>query len=57
MPFVGEVLTNNFVRGAISGLGFVNVLAALAELTDTFSGRNAARHSPEEPGTDSVPHH
>ena len=28
------LLTNNFVRGAVSGLGLVNVLAAVAELAD-----------------------
>ncbi|MEZ5420685.1 MAG: hypothetical protein R2708_25540 [Vicinamibacterales bacterium] len=31
-PAVRSVVTNNFVRGAVTGLGAVNVLAALAEL-------------------------
>lgn len=57
VPVLGAILTNNFVRGAVSGLGIVNVLAALAELADTFSGRGSRRHLPEEAGTDSVPHH
>jgi hypothetical protein len=33
------VLLNNFVRGAVSGLGFVNVVAALAELAEAFRRR------------------
>jgi hypothetical protein len=31
-PLVEAVVTNNYVRGAITGLGAVNVLAALADL-------------------------
>jgi len=31
-PVVRLVLTNNFARGAVSGLGVVNVLVAVAEL-------------------------
>ena len=30
------LLTSNYTRGAISGLGLVNVWAALAELGDMF---------------------
>jgi hypothetical protein len=31
-PAVQAIVTNNYVRGAITGLGAVNVLAALADL-------------------------
>ena len=31
-PVVRLLLTNNFARGAVSGLGVVNVLVAIAEL-------------------------
>ena len=34
------LLTSNYTRGAISGLGLVNVWAALAELADMFGGRS-----------------
>jgi hypothetical protein len=37
---VGTVLKNNFARGAISGLGLVNVWSALAELADMLGGRH-----------------
>lgn len=31
-PVVEAIVTNNYVRGAVTGLGAVNVLAALADL-------------------------
>jgi len=40
-PPISMLLTNNYVRGAISGLGLVNVWAALAELGDLF-GKGAS---------------
>lgn len=40
-PAISLLLTNNYVRGAISGLGLVNVWAALAELGDLF-GKSAS---------------
>jgi hypothetical protein len=41
----------------VSGLGVVNLLAALGELADLFSGRAASPPPlPEEPA-DSLPHH
>lgn len=57
LPRIGDVLTNNYVRGAVSGLGVVNLLAALAELADTVGRRGARARHPEDPGTDSVPDH
>jgi len=32
-------LTSNYFRGAVTGLGLVNVWAALAELGDLFGSR------------------
>lgn len=55
LPVLGTLLTNNFVRGAVSGLGVVNLLAALGELADMFSGR-APSGLPEK-SADSLPHH
>ena len=34
------ILTSNYTRGAITGLGLVNVWSALAELGDLFGSRN-----------------
>lgn len=36
------LLTSNYLRGAISGLGLVNIAAALAGLADAFGARVAA---------------
>ena len=58
VPAVGAFLTNNFVRGAVSGLGVVNLLAALAELADIFGGRSdRGAGLPEERGADPLSHH
>jgi hypothetical protein len=40
-PLVEAVVTNNYVRGAITGLGAVNVLAALADLAALVRRRPA----------------
>ena len=32
--------TSNYTRGAVSGLGLVNVFAALAELSDLFGRKS-----------------
>ena len=47
-PAVEVLLTSNYVRGAISGLGLVNVGAALVELGDFFHAR-APGPSNDEP--------
>jgi hypothetical protein len=39
-PLVRPVVTNNFVRGAISGLGFVNLIAGFADLALIFVARD-----------------
>lgn len=35
-PALRSVLSNDFVRGAVSGLGFVNLFAGFAELAPVF---------------------
>lgn len=39
LPALGTVTSNFFVRGAVSGLGLINVAAGLAELFSLFSSR------------------
>jgi hypothetical protein len=39
LPFVHALMINNFVRGAVSGLGIVNMGAAVAEIHAFFSER------------------
>lgn len=39
-PAVGTVITNPFARGAISGLGLVNLVSGFAELAQVFGVRS-----------------
>lgn len=39
VPGLGAVTANLFVRGAVSGLGLVNLAAGLSELLSVFSSR------------------
>ncbi len=48
IPVVRDLITNNFVKGAVSGLGVVNLFAALAELADLFSSRPTEAHLPAD---------
>jgi ABC-type transport system involved in cytochrome c biogenesis permease subunit len=51
-PVLAAFLTNPYVRGAISGMGVVCLVAAAAELVALFSGRGAGEslHSAGHPG-------
>ena len=42
---LARLITSNYMRGAITGLGLVNVWAALAELADLFGGTPPDRSS------------
>jgi hypothetical protein len=39
VPLIGGITANFFVRGAVTGLGLVNVAAGLTELFSVFSSR------------------
>ncbi len=39
-PSLREFISNNFVRGGISGLGFVNLIAGFAELVPLFAAHD-----------------
>jgi hypothetical protein len=38
-PGLRAIVTNNFFRGAVTGLGFVNLYAGLADLALVFAAR------------------
>jgi hypothetical protein len=38
-PAIGEAIKNPYLRGAVSGLGLINITAGLAELYSVFSSR------------------
>ncbi len=39
VPGLGAITMNFFLRGAVSGLGLINVAAGLSELLSVFSSR------------------
>jgi hypothetical protein len=39
LPLVESVITNNFFRGAISGLGVINLLMGIGEIVSLFLAR------------------
>jgi hypothetical protein len=45
IPFVNAVITNNFVRGAVSGIGVVNVVTGIVELLALFMARGQDPHA------------
>jgi hypothetical protein len=45
VPGVRDLITNNYFRGGISGLGFVNVWVALGELAELIARRRAGSES------------
>jgi hypothetical protein len=40
VPLVRDIITNNFIRGAVSGLGVINVCAGLVELVSMLLSRD-----------------
>jgi hypothetical protein len=40
VPLLHAVITNNFVRGAVSGLGLLNIVSGLAEVVSLMLGRH-----------------
>jgi hypothetical protein len=45
LPALSGLMTSNYTRGAISGLGLINVWAALAELADMFGSARSNQQS------------
>ena len=41
VPLLHAIVTNNFARGAVTGLGLVNLGAAIGELASMFGARRA----------------
>ena len=52
LPGLQALITNNFVRGAVTGLGVVNVVVAVGELVALFMARRA-----QEPTVSMFPTH
>lgn len=39
LPWLGELMASEFVRGAVSGVGLITIIAGLRELTAAFMSR------------------
>lgn len=48
-PVIEAILTSNYFRGAVSGLGLVNIAAALVELGDSLGSRPARPTEDDRP--------
>jgi hypothetical protein len=46
VPGVRDLITNNYLRGGISGLGVVNVWLAVGELLELVTSRRTRSESP-----------
>ncbi len=55
IPVVRHIINNGFVRGAVSGLGLVNVLTGLVDLNSLLRGRRFERVSGASAGSPSNP--
>lgn len=44
LPWLGDLMTNAFVRGAVTGVGLITIAGGLRELTGAFLSRES-RHS------------
>jgi hypothetical protein len=49
LPVVDSLLSSPYARGAVSGVGFVTVLAGLAELGSAFAARRQSPAASEHP--------
>jgi hypothetical protein len=48
-PALRELLTNNFIRGAVTGLGLVNLYAGFVDLARVFAARPSSASGRPEP--------
>jgi hypothetical protein len=53
-PAFGALVTNNFARGAISGLGLVNLVAGFSELVPVFAAPAAPTRRADRRGRGSA---
>jgi hypothetical protein len=44
LPLLDAIVSNNYVRGAVSGLGVINIAAGIVELFSLLMSRHVERH-------------
>lgn len=55
-PALRELLTNNFLRGAVTGLGLVNLYAGFADLAVVFAARPSIAAGRPDAADEREPH-
>lgn len=53
LPLVDAIISNNYVRGAVSGLGLINIAAGFVELFSLL----VSRHVEHQPASSISPSH
>jgi hypothetical protein len=53
LPLVDAIISNNYVRGAVSGLGLINIAAGVVELFSLL----VSRHGERQPTSSISPSH
>ena len=53
LPFVDAIISNNYVRGAVSGLGVINIAAGVVDLFSLL----VSRHVERQPASSISPSH
>ncbi len=54
-PWVGAMMDSPYVRGAVTGVGVVTVIAGLRDLAGSMFTRTPASDSPGQPGSGPQP--
>lgn len=57
LPLVHAIVSNNYVRGAVSGLGVVNVAAGVADLFSLLMSRHGGSAAEDEAPSSIAPRH
>ena len=56
LPWLAEAMANRYIRGGVSGIGLVTLLAGMRDLAGAILARHAARAGAmEEPGAPPAP--
>src|SRR3954464_9069220 len=54
-PLIQTIVTNNYVRGGISGLGIVNLIVGVTDLLRAVAARSSDPEIPLDLGSDNPP--
>lgn len=55
LPWLGDLMSNEYVRGAVTGVGLITIVGGLRELTGAFLTRAPQDAEPGESGDGAAP--